>query len=203
MRCKYPERDLSQRLDQTICRYKGVPFYVRYIAPMTFRLYKLDETNSRSKYTDIQSTDVDFDISTIPLGYFNYTPNNVTYARRIPQRLYKQGVTPDSLRFTDLNDRAIALNPYSSDFEKMVMGIYPPLNKIFTDIKSEQEIPIEKAVSRDIALKLIPKIRIIEVFFKMEKVGWINEGTNTVIVTAAEKGWIVSKYLSGFDWKVE
>lgn len=202
MRCKYPERDLSQRLDQTICRYKGAPFYVRYNNQRQFRLYKLSEIKTQ-KYIDIFADDPDFDISTIPLGYFNYDLNYVSYVRRIPQRIYKQGVTVDSLRFCDLNDKPIALNPYIPSFEEMVMDIYPSLPKIFKDIEKEIDRPIEKAVSRNIALKLIPKIRIIEVFFKTEKVGWINEGTNTVIVTAPEKGWIVSKYLSGFDWKVE
>lgn len=203
MRCKIPDRDLQARLDSTICRYRGLPYYVRYAGPGLLNLYALQKVNNRHDADFvINSNDPDFDISTIPMGYVQYTNTLVYYVSRRPQRMYKQGVSADALSFTDLRGGIVSGSAFSKQFENMVMGNYSSLNQVQKAFK-DAEVDMELAISRDCALKLNHKIRIVSVFFKNDEVGWMQEGTDTVIVPSSEKGWLVSRYLSQFNWRVQ
>lgn len=207
MRCKYPERDLSQRLDSTICRYKGFPYFVR-VTGRLLSLYHLSKINKLKSLSDdnpalvINPNDELFDISTVPLGYFQ-SGKQVIYASRRPQRIYKQGLSSDSITFRGLNDTNAVGSIFSKQFESMILGDYPSLNHALESLKIEKEIAVEIAISRDVALKLNPQLRTIRVFYKNEEMGWLMEGTDIVVVPSVEKGWIISLYLSYFNWKIQ
>jgi hypothetical protein len=201
MRCKFPERDLSQRLDSTICRYKGVPYYVRYTDRNLLTLYTLS-SNGKKNALQISPFDDDFDISTIPLGYCQASNDYVVYLSRRPNRLYKQGLSGDSLQFRWINGAGrFSFHWVSGAVEQMVLNNYPPLNAALDNLRrstTEREI----AISRDIAMKFNPNLKLIYVYFKGDEVGWIIPDTNIVIIPSSELAWIVSQHLRGFSWEV-
>lgn len=204
MRCKFPERDLAQRLDATICRFRGLPVYVR-VTGRGLTLYSLPSGGKKALY-EIRADDPEFDISTIPLGYVQIAPDIVVYTSRRPQRLYKQGLASESIswKFTNNNNNhRVPINFFNVAFENMVLGAYPDLRDAL-HILRKSDTEKEVAISRDIALKYNPNLKIISVYFKGEdaEVGWIVPDTNIVIVPSSEKGWIVSQNLVGFSWEI-
>lgn len=203
MRCKIPERDLAQRLDNTICRYDGKPVHVMFTGGNSLELTSL--SNKKIRFT-IQSDDPLFDISTIPMGFLQSSPVSVVYCRRRPIRAWKQAVSPDNIEYTFISKEAQeqGIPPLSSAaFENMILGNYPDVNHALEVLFSSSDRNMEVAISRDIALLWKHKLQLTYVFFKKEEVGFIVKNTNTVIVPDNENGWIVSKYLSNFNWKVK
>lgn len=203
MRCKFPERDLSQRLDQTVCRYKGFPYYVRYHDIGVLALYSL--TNRSKIIHRISPDDIDFDVSSLPLGYYQQSDNSVIYCSRKPQRLYKQGITVDGLAYARLPgsiNLGIGINIFCQGFVDMVTEKYPPLEVALEHLR-RTEGNSEICISRDIALKWNYNLRIIVVHYKNEEAGWIPDGAKKVIVPTKEQGWVISNYLYGFSWEVE
>lgn len=198
MRCKYPERDLGQRLDGTICRYMGKPVYVRYRERGELHLYSL-ASGGRELERTIDPNDPEFDISTVPLGYMQDTTETVVYVSRRPARIYKQGVSVDSLLFTPMSGSRLSHTWVQQSFYNMVIDDYPPLRESINRL-SRSEKNLEVAVGRDLALK--SKGGIVFVHFKGMEVGFIIPQTNTVSIPSGELAWVVSKHLSGFDWEV-
>lgn len=202
MRCKYPDRDLSQRLDQTICRYENFPYFIRYAGAGTLHLYYLTKRGGDPVRT-IDATDQKFDVSSVPLGYFQVTANRVAYATRRPHRMYKQGLSPDSVTMSYLpGSQAMMAGLYCQGMEDMILGKYPDLDRAMRFLRESSQ-DTEIAISRDTALKWNSNLKLIFVYFKGDEVGWIAPGTNTVIVKSYELGWVVSVHLSGFKWEVQ
>ena len=201
MRCRIPDRDLTQRLDQTICRYKGHPYYVRHGDMNTLYLYDLE--NRQTRLHVINKNDVELDISSVPLGYLQLNKYITCYVSRKPARIYKQGVTLDSLNVDPLpGDRASIINIYSKAFKDMILGNYPPLFQTVEMLRASPE-SMSVCISRDIALKWDPKFMLIYVYYKNEEAGWIPDRSHTVIVPGREQAWIVSKLLHGFGWEIQ
>lgn len=204
MKCKYPDRDLSQRLDSSVCRYKGIPYFVRYAGKNTLTLYDLCHPNEKA-VMEIKSNDPYFDISTIPLGYYQVEKNRVVYITRRPYRRYKQGIDADMLNMFSLREnRSLghAFSIFHPGFRDMIMGDYPSVENALRDLRNSK-VKMEMAISREAALEWVPELRVIHVFYKNTLVGWIPEGSRTVIVPNGEMAWIVSQNLSSFSWKVE
>ena len=181
MRCRIPDRDLTQRLDQTICRYKGHPYYVRHGDMNTLYLYDLE--NRQTRLHVINKNDVELDISSVPLGYL---------------QLNKYSLNVDPLP----GDRASIINIYSKAFKDMILGNYPPLFQTVEMLRASPE-SMSMCISRDIALKWDPKFMLIYVYYKNEEAGWIPDRSHTVIVPGREQAWIVSKLLHGFGWEIQ
>lgn len=203
MRCKFPERDLSQRLDHTICRYKGHPYYLRYLGDGSFNLFPLETVRKVTKSSMvIKASDEFLDISTPPLGYFQATQNNVFYVSRRPNRVYKQGLSLDSISGKDLKNKNVVIDPWCKSFEDMILGVYPSIEYTlngFTGSERDKEI----AISKDITLEWKHKLQLVLIHYKNEEVGFMQIGTNTVIVPNTNMGWVVSRYLSQFNWRVQ
>jgi len=214
MRCTIPDVDLTQKLDGTICRYKGAPVYVR----VRDRQGQLDlydcraGSNAEAKFR-IKSTDEEFDISSLPLGYMNQKDSKeVVYVSRIPARRTKQGVEGRSLRISSATGNGGGRAKYvdniffTKEFADMVEGIYPSLDSAIKELRGiysktsvvnlkEADIICQKAVSRNIALS-INAMGNINVYFKDSWVGWIAPDEMLVRVPNNAMGWIVSRYLS-------
>ena len=202
MRCKFPNKDLSQRLDSTICRYDGRPYYVRYRGDNLLDLQTLER--QRSVLT-IKADDPLFDVSGIPLGYVQVTKENVCYVTRKASRIYKQGVTADTLvphYMTSTSELHARFSPYSQAFEDMIMERYPSLDSAIEMLRSS-DTHREIAISRDVALKWNANLRLTYVYYKSQQVGFIIEGTRKVIIPSGDLSWIISTNLSGFNWEVE
>lgn len=206
MRCKYPDKDLSQRLDHSICRYKGDPVYIRYAGTGTLFGYDLtNKADSGNPKYKIDANDPNFDISTIPMGYFQASKNTVMYVSRKPGRIYKQGVNSDSLVCISLNkagNREWDGSIYTAAFRDMILDKYPPLHASIKRMRVSTN-RLEIAVTRDIAIEWVPELLIIQVYFKNELIGFLPQDTMTVIIPSTEKAWVMTKYLSELDWEVQ
>lgn len=212
MKCTIPDRDLHQKLHDTICRYKGVPVWVQtegrgadlHLSPLT----------SRARTSQIiQSTDPEFDVASVPLGYVNFgkEEKRVYYLSRIPARRVKQGLcirsvmveTISGRRKADVNAQTLIC---TKNFVEAVQGIYPDLNasleELRKNLKDNDQIG-EIAITRDVAIE-ITKVGIIMVYFKKENVGWVQPNKFLVHVKEHRLGWVVSRYLShGLSWEIE
>lgn len=201
MHCKYPERDLPQRLDQTICRYKGKPYFVRTPGGNEITLR---EVYGDKVYGVIDSSDFDFDISSIPLGFCQFNNAQVCFASRVPSRIWKQGICQDNLLFRDLRGTSLPLSIRSIQFYKMLTDDYPSIDEALKIFYSKSVVDgTEIAISKQVCLKISTKLKRIAVYYGLDQVGFIMNNTKTVIVPSDEFGWVVSEYLRGFDWVID
>lgn len=209
MRCNIPERDLAQKLDATVCRYKKDPVYVR-VDGRSLILYKLPDTSTR--YQIIRSTDPEFDVAGVPLGYMLYSQNQtVYYLSRLPARRVKQGLDARTVRIRNIaGSTNVGVNAqsllFSQGFVDLINNKFLPLSDALKMLrgkfKSNSESTYEVPIRRDIALG-IDKQGIIKVFYKTDYVGWIAPDQHTVNVKTDDFSWVVSRYLSQeLDWKV-
>ncbi len=208
MRCKYPERDLSQRLDNSVCMYGGNPVYVR-VSPEgggILDLYDLDQNIpgilSRIKYNDPL-----FDISTPPLGFIQARQEMAMFVMRRPVRVYKQGLSNENILILGVGFGANfpeRISVRSLPVKRMIANNYPTLIEALKTLEESKDNK-SIAISRDICLEYVHKNRIIHVYYRdpKEPVGWMIVGTRTVIIPSSENGWVVSKYLSGLTWEVK
>jgi len=202
MRCKFSERDIPQRLDHTICRFKGFPYYVRSNGGKLLFLYRLNNTKGVQDH-EISADDALFDVSTPPLGYCQASSGRVLYVTRRPNRIYKQGLSSDAVAARGLRGESPGIQIRTKEFENMIVGVYPSLEATLKEFPKHKEEDWETAISRDIALKWRHKLEIIQVYYKNDDVGFMLNGTNTVIVPNSGMGWIVSRYLSQLNWQVQ
>lgn len=130
--CKYSTfKDLQARLDNTICRYRNEPFFVRIRNEKEIALFDLSDYAFLHGFDHIKKsphvihpTDPDFDISFPEMGYltYNYTeecrcraglkdvypwpsapPSVVLYVKKNPLKQYRQGVDGSGLSFSFLD----------------------------------------------------------------------------------------------------
>lgn len=205
MKCNIPANDLGQRLNDTICRYKGLPVRIRHAGGQNLEIYNI---HNKRNLGVISTDDELLDISSIPLGYVQVTPDTVVYTSRKAARIYKQGVTQDSLVLnwlTPAKSRMWGFSCFSQAFENMVLGVYPSLEdaKKLLKIPRDQSKVTEIAISREVALSYDHDMQFTYVYFKARKVGYIIKDQNVVITPSSEDGWLISKHLSTFSWKVE
>lgn len=146
--------DLDLRLNNTICRYKGHPYYVqtgradgRNSYPK-ISLYKLDGTMSRP--INVDHTSDEFDDSSPPLGYMNYN-NQAIYLKRVPHRLQNQGVRQESIMSIP-STRGHWFTSVS--MESCILGRYPSQDQAMSTLQDAGS-PYGVAIHRHIALSWI------------------------------------------------
>lgn len=204
MKCVFKGHDLNQKIDKTICRYKGVPYYCRYTNDISVTLYKL--TDMGQVYETIQVDDEDFDVSSLPLGYYQ-EGNIVFFAERRPMRRWKQGIDEAGVNIFRIKPEVIApkyirRTLYTQGFIDSVMGRFPNINNAVDFLRKQPE-DYEIAISRDIALHWVADLQIIHVYYRMRTVGFIPANSMTVFVPSNDMGWVVTKYLSCFHWDIK
>ncbi len=205
MRSKYANKDLEARLHGTIIRYNNHPYFCRYNGSNSLILYHVNQTDSEFK--TIKGNDVLLDISSVPLGYIQQG-DKVAYLTRKPHRRYKQGIDDSALLWHTIDEeegpqnfpRSLRGNLYTQATIDMILGNYPALDKVM-DIKPDRAV--EVAISRDVAVRYRPALQMWDVFLRRRCVGWVPPGTRTVVVPSNDMGWVVSLYLTGFNWEVK
>lgn len=208
MRSKYSDKDLRDRLEGTVCRYNEHPYYVAYGGGQTLLLSDMKNPGNKTLYK-IVGSDPDLDISTIPLGYVQLNNTRVLYVERKPHRRFKQGVDPDSVRYSTIDGKSgheaghviHDLSFYSASVENMILDLYPNLDAV---LSTKLDRDTEVAISREVALKYRKDLDMWEVYLQKEVVGYIPPGgSRTVIVPNNEMGWVVSLKLGMFSWEVQ
>lgn len=210
MRCKIPARDLEQKLGNSIIRYDGKPVFVR-TDNQSLHLYTLPGGQDLIKV--VKRDDPLIDISPIKLGYCNVRRGEILracYITRTPWRRTKQGLTSSGIRLN--HHQGVAPTGSTStaifgskDFVEMLNNEYMAMEKVMTLLnnlyeknKSYQEV----AIHRNVAIG-INDLGIIYVYYKGERVGWIQPGTTTVTIPSDNYGPIITKYLNGFNWVIK
>lgn len=222
MRCKIPSRDLALKLNDTICRYKGEPVWVKVVDGGLY-LYHIEEINTTGRYfTTIKSTDPAFDVASVPLGYLQGEGTNkhkVYYLSRVPIRKVKQGLPLNAIRSNQMgeDDQGGALGRLlkgngggsilTKSFVRMVRNEYPRLPdsmKMLRGLHAKDPSQVyQVAIRRDIAIE-INQMGIINVHYKRNFVGWIQPDKNIVHIPKSDLSWVISKYLSDhLDWVVD
>ena len=206
MRVKYLPQDVNARLDEGICFFKGLPYVIntRDGNGTTGRLSKLDGSG---KSINVSLTSDDLDISAPELGYINYD-GRAYYVMRSPDRRYKQTLQYSSMlaqvcgstRTIGGDNLHAAL--HSSHGENMFLNVYPTLSEALAFVSTKGGKNRSMAFHRDVAV-LQDSFGIVRVYFKGSEVGRIKPGTKTVSVPSGDTAWVVSKYLSEFDWEVQ
>jgi hypothetical protein len=223
MPCRYDTpNDIQQRLHGTICRYKGEPVYVYYDVP---RIRLKHPVTMKILVDEIKEDDPDFDISSPELGYMNFSflgeknPKvRVLYVEREPRKRYRQGLCSSHLTYSDITGNSGTLHipgmAYehfikSQGFYDMLVGNYFSLDDVFGALEEEAvmlgDVKIactQMALSKDTAIEKT-RSGVYQVYFKADNVGWVAPGTRTVNVKSSEVGWVISRYLNQFSWKVE
>lgn len=206
MKCNIPAADLAQKLNDTVCRYKSEPVYVR-VEKSKLHLFKIDSTGAALAV--IKADDPDFDVAGPPLGYIQLG-RKVQYLTRFPLRRTKQGLDVRAIRSKDLAGESLGLsklNVFSPSFKNMLQGEYPDLGDALKSLRADyaqnNRCNSEIAVTRNIAMS-INEIGVINVYYKNNLVGYIQPDKFTVHVSNSEWSWVISKFLSHeLTWEVD
>lgn len=97
----YLVQDLEMRLNRSLVKYNGRPFFIEEVQPNCVLLGKYLDTQ---RLAICELPNKNLDIRPVPLGYVNLS-SRAMYVSRIPRRKYKQG----------LNDQNILLKGYMLD----------------------------------------------------------------------------------------
>jgi hypothetical protein len=213
MKCRIPDADLGQKINDTVCRYKGQPVYVRTgDKGKSITLFKLDETDKL--VATITKDDVNFDIASIALGYVNGERTlRALYVSRLPLRRTKQGIDPRALKISAIPGSGAGAAPnstsiiFSKSFIEMVNNTYPSVEEALPALRAalaKDGTTGSIAVSKDIAIS-IDKMGIVRVHYKNEYVGWIQPNKFLVHVPSdSGLSWVISKYLSHvLGWQID
>jgi len=166
---------------------------------------------SKFQAKKITPDDPKLDISTPPLGYFNYSEDEYSkavYIERLPVRKWRQGLDADDGRNCNISCKGLKGNRfsiisartiYSKGYEDLVLNEYPHLDVALSKLKSDRVSSI--AINRDIALSKFEKI--ISVFYKRKEVGYMEIGSKVVKVPKEENSRIITKFLNEIAWEVQ
>lgn len=181
--------DYSARFQDCICRYKGEPVRVNVHGRTRFELIFLD----RRDPITINPTDKDFDISSIPMGYFNHNGRAMSCVRS-SRRRYTQGVTQRNVTFYDLRGQATPepISIYSGSIREMVLGNYPSAEKAIQSLRSGDCESV--AISRRISLEYI-RTEIINIFVSHKLLGWIPPHKDYAVIEDSKISRILSEEL--------
>lgn len=135
--------DVKMRLDSTYIRYKNEVYWCRWYDGLKVRLYKSSEVADSGPI--VHSSDIDLDISSIPLGFLpSSKPAVPVMARRAPLRKYKQGVAPNNVYFDVHSDgkRGGVSDRFNSDwfcapaFVQMLRNEYPSYSDALKTVRA-------------------------------------------------------------------
>lgn len=201
MRNKYKGDDIRSRLHGTIIRYKEVPYLADVDSTGTIGLLDLVKGDLILR---VEPDDPFIDISSIPLGYLNFTNSKhktAVYLKREPLRRYKQGVEVGYLTQKALNEEgAVSIKSLSCQgLIDCVLNKYPKLDEALSMITKDSWSSV--ALSRDIAI--YRKGPDIMVFIKDEEVGSFRLGTNKVRIQKSTLSFVNKQILEKINgWEV-
>lgn len=172
MPCLYETyKDLSDRLDGTICRYGGKVVYVRVSMAENDEdeplVYLYEWPHSDKLFMQIDPNDPLFDISLIDLGYMNYIYDNkniVLYPYRSASKKYKQGTSMGYCYTKNIDGTHSdygSQSMQSQGFVDMVNRKYPPLAAL--------ELHKELALSKDVAVR-VDSLGVREFYWRLMKI---------------------------------
>lgn len=205
---RYENQDAQARLADTFIRYNNKAVYVAEsdARSKTLRLYELPlAEDGRSEPKNIRWDDPGLDISSIELGYGNYTRteangtkvNRVFYISRLPQkRTYRQGVHAHSLSVEDIAGRSSVgnitqfTNYTDQGWTDLLNGVYP---------KGDERIFMmamcsELALSKDVAISK-DRFGLMYIYIRGEQVAFKSPDSDAICLRDFRNVWTVEKII--------
>jgi hypothetical protein len=170
------QADIKLRLDNTIIRWKGRPYYCRNSGE-SYQLMLYQVANRQEEAIIVDVGDPLLDFSSPPVGFLNHDEYCVYYSR-VPHRKYKQGLANDSIEVHLLNGQKTRdyEHQYVSDKKAlMFMGSYPSYHYCWDVIhrKPKEVRKISHAFSRNFAIQG-GENGCVELYHKMNLIGNYN-----------------------------
>jgi len=203
MKNKFLSRDYSQKLNGTFIRYKGLCYYAVVTEEGQISLRMPQHYSSAKGAFFVSPTDDDLDISSIPLGYFNYAPNACAiYVKRLPLRNTKQGVSVNNITASMCLESSLS---HVTSSTVLTASFADAVNDKFPTLSSAREMVSTTwhsvAISRDISLsRRSPDI--CNVFYKEDNIGAYKLSDSTLEITNWTFGYLLSKLVSNFEWRI-
>lgn len=202
MKCLYnTERDLIDRLHNTICRYDGSAFLV---SVQSKNLIYLCDAVTGKTMKEIKPSDPEFDISSPEIGYVNLIVNKygeennkVFFLERNPYRKFRQGLYPECCTLYTIHgdqDR----NYSTGDFFRRqglidsIEGRFPTFREGLVKLRNGSDKQI--AISRDIAMEGM-KSGLIVVWCQGNDVGYIRHDGHQIEFQEDDTSWVVKRML--------
>lgn len=218
--------DVEARLNQTIIRYEGVPVYVisvggDYILIQTCEEYVKHQAGIEKSFRKVDYQDPLLDISTPPVGYFNFSKDEAEmifgrghplarksragYSYLNPAKQWKQG-----LRLSNLPTRE-PVNPdqhflggfnlcFYDSVNSMINGDFPSIQEALFSLDSGESISV--AISREVAL-VKENTGAITVGVCGEGAGIMIPSQNIVYLKDRKHSWVIEEQLSRFQLEVK
>jgi hypothetical protein len=165
----YTAADIRMRLDCTIIRYNGKPYYCRSAGEDTF-IYLYALTNVGVHRMTIDIDDLSLDYSSPPLGFINYG-NRALYVSRKPHRKQKQGLCTNAALIQNLHGLKEEADNilFSKEAENMIMGVYPSYHNAHTLCTNAPSVSC--AFSRNFAVSSLNGPGDLSLHHKLHRIG--------------------------------
>lgn len=204
MRNKYRGADIRARLGSTVIRYKNKPYYCEVDGEQVVLMDLITRNTVHRKTAD----DPDLDVSSMDLGYVNIeNPRNVAvYVKRLPRRMYKQGIDLSALSYHALTLPANRFsvgqdNMWCKGFVDSYEGNFPTFSQAIKFLTDGKRYSV--AITRDVAL--LRDKDTVKVYVKDDEVAWLRLGTKQVIVPKGDCSWVTVLQLeiASSEWQVQ
>lgn len=171
------QEDASNRLNNTVCFYKGKPVYVTVSVDFPtndIHIVDFGAMVSGRKTTPkiINVTDKEFDPFPRPLGYINYVGYAV-YVGRLPERRPKQGLSMDAICVVNENpggwNGRTLFN--TEDFYNMLINKYPSFQEALASLDDGNT---SCAFHRECAISYIARTRSVGLIYRGRMIGLYN-----------------------------
>jgi hypothetical protein len=210
-------KDLSDRLDSCLVRYKGKPYRCRIKtesdgSPVLF-LYEL-VNKGVTPNVRCKPDDPFLDISILESMYVNFkyssdefdTPHRACWITRGTGKSYKSATfsggsvvkTIDGHQSTEYNCDTIFWTQFMED---AILGKYMALPVVLSVMSNMKRQEYEAAVSQRVALKR-ESIGLIKVYIDTHIVGWIDPDTGKTKITNDDRRWAINRMLAPLGFKL-
>ncbi len=185
--CPYiNQNDVHMRLNNTFCMYEGKLVFVTVNTTFdvgTITIYPPD-TLSAAKARMISITDPKFSFVLPELGYLN-TDECAVYLSKNPDRIQKQGLDSQVLRFTPHNkrqhlDSSVSSIVSSSYFQNMLDNKYPSLQEALHLVLEKKKE--SAAISKHVAIGSVAR-NMLCLFYDTRPIGMYNRKRGVFSIT--------------------
>lgn len=183
--------DVFMRLHDSLVKYSGVP----YLAIADEKNIVLRSLVTKTNLFSVDANSPLLDISSIEIGYINYSAGKVFYVSRMPLRKQKQGTSYINCVCYSLGSRDMEIVSkeliYSKSVHDAIRGVYPEYKEALQSIRDGLRSAV--AISRNIALGTGPSGEkgVINIYFEQELIGEINSEDEAVLLPSYNDSVVV------------
>lgn len=191
--------DLRQKLNGTICRYKGEPYYIENNGEQDV-IWLQSITEKKHDPFLISPDDRDFDYSSPPLGFANHK-DRCTFVGRLPARRSVQGINESNLLHYDLEGKEVG--PIKGFFLSQgmydcIMGKFEPFETVLRRfLRKDPDKAYSQAFARHFALckRETPEILL---YHRLQQIGHYDRTESRFSLIPTYNNPVILSLLKGF-----